>query len=228
MKLTKKILAVVLAVALVAVLGVAAFAAGPSLSLSATKSGKTVTLTLSGSNLTGFQAGDVVITYDNTKLTYVDRSITTPEGIGDGGKATDADNQVTFSYMTTDAMKTSSAVLATYTFKVVDGADGTADFSMSIGSFSVNDAEVTPSTSGTSVDLTEKETTTKENSTKENPTKVGPTEPTSSTPVEPTSRTNGNGKKGIAQTGEASIAVIAGVMAVAAAAFVATRKKNEE
>ena len=223
MKLTKKILAVVLAVALVAVLGVAAFAAGPSLSLSATKSGKTVTLTLSGSDLTGFQAGDVVITYDNTKLTYVDRSITAPEGMGDGGKAIDVDNQVTFSYMTTDAMKTSSAVLATYTFKVVDGADGTADFSMSIGSFSVNDAEVTPSTSGTSVDLTEKE-----NPTKENPTKVGPTEPTSSTPVEPTSRTNGNGKKGIAQTGEASIAVIAGVMAVAAAAFVATRKKNEE
>lgn len=223
MKLTKKILAVVLAVALVAVLGVAAFAAGPSLSLSATKSGKTVTLTLSGSNLTGFQAGDVVITYDNTKLTYVDSSTSAPDGTGVTGKAIDVDNQVTFSYMAVDAMKTSSAVLATYTFTVVDGADGTADFSLSIGSFSVNDAEVTPSTSGTSVDLTEKE-----NPTKENPTKVGPTEPTSSTPVEPTSRTNGNGKKGIAQTGEASIAVIAGVMAVAAAAFVATRKKNEE
>lgn len=223
MKLTKKILAVVLAVALVAVLGVAAFAAGPSLSLSATKSGKTVTLTLSGSDLTGFQAGDVVITYDNTKLTYVDSSTSAPDGTGVTGKAIDVDNQVTFSYMAVDAMKTSSAVLATYTFTVVDGADGTADFSLSIGSFSVNDAEVTPSTSGTSVDLTEKE-----NPTKENPTKVGPTEPTSSTPVEPTSRTNGNGKKGIAQTGEASIAVIAGVMAVAAAAFVATRKKNEE
>lgn len=225
MKLTKKILAVVLAVALVAVLGVAAFAAGPSLSLSATKSGKTVTLTLSGSDLTGFQAGDVVITYDNTKLTYVDSSTSAPDGTGVAGKAIDVDNQVTFSYMAVDAMKTSSAVLATYTFKVVDGADGTADFSMSIGSFSVNDAEVTPATSGTSVDLTEKPSEI----TPAPDTKPSTTEPTSSaTPVEPTSRTNGSGKKGIAQTGEASIAVIAGVMAVAAAAFVATRKKNEE
>lgn len=225
MKLTKKILAVVLAVALVAVLGVVAFAATPSLSLSATKSGKTVTLTLSGSDLTGFQAGDVVITYDNTKLTYVDSSTSAPDGTGVTGKAIDVDNQVTFSYMAVDAMKTSSAVLATYTFTVVDGADGKADFSMSIGSFSVNDAEVTPATSGTSVDLTVKPSDPVTGPT----VKPSVTEPTSSaTPTEPTSRTNGNGKKGIAQTGEASIAVIAGVMAVAAAAFVATRKKNEE
>ena len=208
MKLAKKMLASVIALAVVAALALTAFAAAPVVSLTATKAvvGENVTISVSAKDMAGLESGDFVFEYDAEALKYVsvDQSSEAKFAMAVGGNP---DGMVTFSFAFLEAA-TADSEICTVTFKVLKAGD--TDVALKIESW---DGTEQPADVTVTVKAEEKATTPA-------PTEPAPTEPTSK--VEPTT-----GDK-IPQTGEAGVAAIAGVMALAAVAFVATRKKDEE
>ena len=210
MKLAKKMLASVIALAVVAALALTAFAAAPVVSLTATKAvvGENVTISVSAKDMAGLESGDFVFEYDAEALEYVsvDQSSEAKFAMAVGGNP---DGMVTFSFAFLEAA-TADSEICTVTFKVLKAGD--TDVALKIESWDGTDA---PADAKVTVAAEEKTTAAA-------PTTTAPavTEPTSK--VEPTT-----GDK-IPQTGEAGVAAIAGVMALAAVAFVATRKKDEE
>lgn len=212
MKLAKKMLASVLALAMVAALALTAFAAAPVIKMTATDAvvGKTVTVNVSADQWVGCKSADLEFTYNTDVLEYVsieepaDRTYKTAEGDL-------VDNVITWSFYFRDAATaTDSTSIATITFKVLKAGD--ANVSVKATSWDGTDM---PAEASVVVKAHEPAVVTT----------VAPTtaEPTSAKPgVDPTTGKN------ITQTGEASIAVIAGVMALAAVAFVVTKKKDEE
>ena len=208
MKLAKKMLASVIALAVVAALALTAFAAAPVVSLTATKAvvGENVTISVSAKDMAGLESGDFVFEYDAEALEYVsvDQSSEAKFAMAVGGNP---DGMVTFSFAFLEAA-TADSEICTVTFKVLKAGD--TDVALKIESW---DGTEQPADVTVTVKAEEKATTPA-------PTEPAPTEPTSK--VEPTT-----GDK-IPQTGEAGVAAIAGVMALAAVAFVATRKKDEE
>ena len=239
MKLAKKMLAFVLAFAMVAALGTAMIASAadaPVITLTQTSAnlGDTVTLTLSAANFAGSQSANIEIDYNPDELTFVSASPIDDGVEGDGV----GDNLLTAAYFNMRAAKADNVDLISYTFTAKKV--GTAVLNVRVIDFQQNDVSVTPSVSNGSVTIveavepdstTEVPTTPKPIDGPTDPTKVGPTKDNDK-PTEPTSGSNGGGKgsKGnggkIAATGDAGIALIAGVAAVAAVAFVATRKKE--
>lgn len=219
MKLAKKMLASVLALALVAALALTAFAANAEFVVTAPKTavvGDTITVTLSGKNLAGLESADLVMTYDSEILEYVGANkdgianleATVVAGVPTPGEAT-------CSIMALDAVET-DADLAKYSFKVVK--EGEITFGVQVNSCDGVDAASNDSAAKLTA-LVEAPTT---------PSTVPSAPSTSVPPVEDNSGAATSTKPSITQTGEASIAAIAGVMAIAAVAFVATRKKDEE
>lgn len=211
MKLAKKMLVSVLALAMVAALALTAFAAAPTLNMTASEAivGKTVTVTLSAAGMTGLEAADLEFSYDTEVLEFV--SIAKAEGaaydMGVGDKV--ADGKATWSIIYSEAAAADTG-LVVLTFKVAKAGDATV--SVAVGSWDGTDEPA-----GASVVVKAKEAAS-------DPTPVDPTpeEPGTGTdePVKPTPE--------VPKTGDAGVAVIAGVMALAAVAFVATRKKDEE
>ena len=206
MKLAKKMLASVIALAVVAALALTAFAAAPVVSLTASKAvvGEEVTITVAAKDMAGLESADLEFAYDAEALEYVSvkagsTDFTPAAGNPEAGL-------VTFSLMYLETA-TADTTLCTITFKVLKA--GNTDVAMTVGSWDGTDA---PADVTVTVAAEEKATT------------PAPTEPA---PAEPTSKVPTTDNK-IPQTGEAGVAAIAGVMALAAVAFVATRKKDEE
>lgn len=206
MKLAKKMLASVIALAVVAALALTAFAAAPVVSLTASKAvvGETVTITVAAKDMAGLESADLEFAYDAEALEYVSvkagsTDFTPAAGNPEAGL-------VTFSLMYLETA-TADTTLCTITFKVLKA--GNTDVAMTVGSWDGTDA---PADVTVTVAAEEKATTPA-------PTQPAPTEPTSKVP---------GTENNIPQTGEAGVAAIAGVMALAAVAFVATRKKDEE
>lgn len=209
MKLAKKMLASVIALAVVAALALTAFAAAPVVSLTASKAvvGENVTITVAAKDMAGLESADLEFAYDAEALEYVSVKAGSTEFTPAAGNP--EAGLVTFSLMYLETA-TADTTLCTITFKVLKA--GNTDVAMKVGSWDGTDA---PADVTVTVAAEEKTTAPA-------PTTTAPvvTEPTSK--VEPTTDTK------IPQTGEAGVAAIAGVMALAAVAFVATRKKDEE
>ena len=206
MKLAKKMLASVIALAVVAALALTAFAAAPVVSLTASKAvvGEEVTITVAAKDMAGLESADLEFAYDAEALEYVSVKAGSTEFTPAAGNP--EAGLVTFSLMYLETA-TADTTLCTITFKVLKA--GNTDVAMTVGSWDGTDA---PADVTVTVAAEEKATT------------PAPTEPA---PAEPTSKVPTTDNK-IPQTGEAGVAAIAGVMALAAVAFVATRKKDEE
>lgn len=209
MKLAKKMLASVIALAIVAAFALTAFAAAPVVSLTATDAvvGEEVTVTMSATGMAGLESAGLEFSYDAEALEF--KGIAKAEGaayeMGAGDKVGDI---VTWSFLYLESAKADSD-LVTLTFKVLKAGD--TDVSVKITSW---DGTEQPADAAVTV----KEKVVAPSTTE--PTTVAPsTEATSKAPTT---------DKEIPQTGEAGVAAIAGVMALAAVAFVATRKKDEE
>ncbi len=213
MKLAKKMLASVIALAMVAALALTAFAAQSVVSLTATqyeKVGDEITVTVSATGMAGLMSADLEFAYDATALEFlsIKKAADAAYDMGVGDKV--ADGQVTWSLMFLESA-TADSGLAVLTFKVLKEGDTTV--SVKYNSWDGDGVEMPADATVTvaqKVVVTEKPT--------EAPTAAPTTEPGSV--IEP--------DKDIIQTGDAGVAAIAGVMAIAAVAFVATRKKDEE
>lgn len=213
MKLAKKMLASVIALALVAAFALTAFAAAPAVSLTATKAvvGEEVTITVSGKDMAGLESAVLEFTYDAEALEFVsiDKTADAAYDMGTGDKLADS-STITWAIIYMNAAKADSG-LAVLTFKVLKAGD--TDVALRIDSW---DGTAQPADATVTVKAEEKTTT------------PAPTTPAPTTPAEPTSKEDPTTGNQIPQTGEAGVAAIAGVMALAAVAFVATRKKDEE
>lgn len=219
MKLAKKMLACAMALAMVAALALTAFAAAPVVTLTATqyeKVGDTVTVTVAATGMAGLMSADLEFAYDAEALEFVkiEKAADSAYDMGLGDKI--ADGAVTWSFMFSNAAEADSG-LAVLTFKVLKEGDATV-------SVKYNSWDGTDEPAAANTVVSQKVVPTTAEPTTAEPTTVAPTTAAPTTEAgseEPTTDS-------IPQTGEAGVAAIAGVMALAAVAFVATRKKDEE
>ncbi len=215
MKLAKKMLACAMALAMVAAFALTAFAAAPVVSLTATQYknvGDEITITVAATGMTGLEAADLEFAYDAEALEFV--KIAKTEDIKADMAAGDkvADGVVTWSIVYMDGAEADSG-LAVLTFKVLK--DGDTTVSVKYNSWAGTDEPAAASVVVTEAPVPTTVTTTETT-----------TETTTVTTTEAGSEVETTDK--IPQTGEVGVAAIAGVMALAAVAFVATRKKDEE
>lgn len=218
MKLAKKMLASVLALALVAALALTAFAAAPTLSVvpndTTVAVGETLTLTVAGVDMVGTETGTLFFQFNPEVLEFVSVESTDDGFAGEGGMKLDSNDTVSYGFMFMSGAK-KDTTFATITFKVI--AEGDATVNYTVDSWTGTDA---PADGSVAI-----------NALAERPTEPPVVdEPTTAAPVEDTSKTNTPTNPGtkIPQTGEAGVAAVAGIMALAAVAFVVTRKKDEE
>ena len=208
MKLAKKMLASVVALAIVAAFALTAFAAAPVVSLTATeyaKVGDKVEVTVSAAGMAGLESADLEFKYDAEALKFV--GIDPAEGakFSAAGGNPEA-GLVTFSLAYMESTTADSGICV-ITFEVLKDENTEVSFGFT-------------SWAGTEEPAVASATVAKKAAPTTAPTTAAPaTEATSKAPTTDNK---------IPQTGEAGVAAIAGVMALAAVAFVATRKKDEE
>ena len=228
MKIAKKVLAVAMAVAMIACFAAMAFAADAKLELTAGEiANGTVKVQLVATDYADFKSADWVLTYDADALTLVtpaNPALTNPaNGLGDltligtdavalaamGGNLITAYNtekageiQIGFAFKETLA-SAAATVLFTVEFTVADGAKN-VDIKLANKDGSAVDALV----------LLEVEETT-----------AAPTTEAPSTPAEVTTAA-GNTDKGPSTGDTGVLAIAAGVVALAGAAFVVTKKRK--
>ena len=237
MKIAKKVLAVAMAVAMIACFAAMAFAADAKLELTAGEiANGTVKVQLVATDYADFKSADWVLTYDADALTLVtpaNPALTNPaNGLGDltligtdavalaamGGNLITAYNtekageiQIGFAFKETLA-SAAATVLFTVEFTVADGAKN-VDIKLANKDGSAVDALV----------LLEVEETTAAPTTE--PTTAAPTTEAPSTPAEVTTAA-GNTDKGPSTGDTGVLAIAAGVVALAGAAFVVTKKRK--
>lgn len=215
MKLAKKILACVIALALTACLGVVAFAADkPSVILDGKfdASTRTLSVTMSLDKAKGHTTATLFVGFNEKEVEYVKAVKGTIEGaLPEAGIATDG-KTLSGAAMASEAFTQDVITIATYELKVKEGVD---KVTLTIGKDSVVDDEITVANAGESlvVPTPEKATTEVTSTTVAPKTTEKPTEKKTDKP------------QTIKKTGDAGIAVIAGVSALAAVAFVVTKKK---
>ena len=245
MKLAKKMLACAMALAMVAALALTAFAAAPAIKFEVQegKAADEVVVFVEGVNIAGLKSCDLVFLYDAEVLEY--KSVAnTFKNVLDG---VDADydgaddllpssaqcgnpeaGQVTYSLAIAGVEDGPDSAVAdsricVITFKVLDAkkaSDLKVTFRSWVGTAQPAEATVTIGEEPTTAEKTTAEKTTAEKTTAEK---------TTAAPVEDESApVSTEAADSIPQTGDAGVAAIAGVMALAAVAFVATRKKDAE
>lgn len=211
MKLAKKMLACVVALVLMGSFAVMAFAADPFEVLVAAKGeavvGETVVVAVSVDKAKGLAAINFDMAYDATVLEFV--SVKKAEGakfdlFSGGVPITGSSAQLTGGALLEGALDTDSSPMAEYTFKVLKAGD--AKLALAVTSTKdAADAEMTSVVKVTALTAKEvAETTTKA----------------------PTETTTGKGNTEIPKTGEAGLAVAAGLVVLAGAAFVVSKKKK--
>lgn len=206
MKLAKKTIACVLALALVAVFGCVAFAAGaPTLTVSTSPkevvAGETVTVTVSATGFAGAESMDLVLGYNPDVVEFVSVDDTVDQIFDMPATGCPEAGQVTDSAMCKKSAVNDASDLFVVTFKCLKAGD--MGLTLSVESFSANGKDASVTVKNAVAEVVSEKTAVENGdaTTKKNVTPV---------------------------TGEASIAIVAGVMAVAAVAFVATRKKDAE
>ena len=212
MKLAKKMLACAMALAMVAAFALTAFAATPVVTLTATQYknvGDEITVTVAAKNMVGLEAADLIINYDAEALEFVKVVDGSSDYMPVSGSP--AAGVVRYSLMYLNAA-TADVTFCTITFKVLKDPDAKVEL-------------VVDAWSGTDVPAGVAVTVTAAPA----PTTVTTTETTTVTTTATTEAgSEVSTSDNIPQTGEVGVAAIAGVMALAAVAFVATRKKDEE
>lgn len=220
MKLAKKMLAGVLALAMVAALALTAFAATSTITVTPKKDGDKLVVTVDAKDMAGLESADLQFKYDTSVLKYVsvDKAADSSYEFYDGGLAEEDASLVTWSFYYREKA-TADCGICVITFEVLKDEDTKIDVIVESWTGEGIDGHKAPASVAVKL---EKETTTA-------PTTAAPTTaaPTTAAPTEATSKVPTTGNK-IPQTGEAGVAAIAGVMVLAAVAFVATRKKDEE
>ena len=201
MKLAKKMLASVFALAMVAALALTAFAA-PAINVTATDAvvGGTITVKVAATGVTGLESGDLILNYDPAVLEFVK---VTPNAAGGFTPAagSPAAGEVTFSFMYLEHSTAADVDFMEVEFKVLKAGD--AKLSLVLASFDGVDGDV-------AINVNKVEAESEVADDKED------------------NKDDDKGDNKLPNTGDVGVAAIAGVMAIAAVAFVATRKKDEE
>lgn len=214
MKLAKKILACALALALSVCLGAVAFAADAPRIDYVAKFAEDGTVTI---HLTAVGAKTTVLAqlkFDTEKFDYV--GFDSGDGDADGGVAVDNSSVLATTAMSMKEFK-GDVDLGTFTLKAKDGVD--------VGEFTYTEDSNIDETTSISGTITLK---------REAPTTKAPTTAatTKGDDGKNTTKSDDTGKKtttgkgtSIPKNGDAGIAVVAGISALAAVAFVVTKKK---
>lgn len=217
MKLAKKALAVVVAIALISTLAISAFAASATLSVTTDADdvviGDEFTVTLAVNGAKGLTNAGLTLTYNTEMVEYVSNTrVDTTASMLTGGVATPGSFNVGLAY---DESNTADSItLYTVTFKALAAGDAEFNFALLDGDIDGLDDATAGSTTVTI--LTEAPTD-------------APTEPTTAPATEPTAAPTDDTTKAedeIPQTGDAGIAVAAGLVVLAGAAFVASKKRK--
>ena len=241
MKLAKKMLACALALAMVAAFALTTFAAATTFSVAAVKSddGKQVVVTLSATEYAGFKSGSLTVSYDHTALEFVKGAgtatsavdgLTVVAGIPAGKTA--EDDVISVGLMYAETATNANEDVLTLTFNVVDAKNST--ISVAVGEWDGTDKPADVSVNVVMVEETTKapETTTAAPETTTAAPETTTAAPETTTVVEDASEvapeTTTKTPDSIAPLGDAGVAAVAGVMALAAVAFVVTRKKDAE
>ena len=157
MKLAKKMLACAMALAMVAALALTAFAA-PAINVTATDAvvGKTITVKVAATGVTGLESGDLVLNYDPAVLEFVK---VTPNAAGGFTPAAGnpAAGEVTFSLMYLEAATVANVDFMEVEFKVLKAGD--AKLAVVLGSFDgQHQQKLTPTQATTSPLVTKMKT----------------------------------------------------------------------
>lgn len=216
MKLAKKILACALAIALVACLGVVAFAADAPKANVAAKFAEDGTITVTVSATGAKESAMVLLDYDRTKADFVGFEKATGDaangGMNDGGETNDADKFLSAVTVSSGEFTLDTVAIGTFTLKAKDGVDS-IEFTIVDGS-NIDENDISGSV-----------TVKRDVATTAAPTTAAPTkadEKTTKAEAKPTTTKKGTS---IPKNGDAGIAVVAGISALAAVAFVVTKKK---
>ncbi len=207
MKLAKKILACVIALALTACLGVVAFAAdAASVSVETSFNAETRELTIKLGANGAKETASLFLDYDRDAATFVSAAPFKGSYTAVAGETADSAKLLSGSAMSMEQFESAYVEIGTFVLKVKDGVNS-VKIDVAEGS-EIDGAKVTGSF------VADTKTPEPESTTKA--PVVDPTKAPETTTKKPTN---------IKKTGDAGIAVIAGVSALAAVAFVVTKKK---
>lgn len=211
MKLAKKILACVIALALTACLGVVAFAADTaSISTETSFNAETRELTVKLYANNAKETASLFLDYDHSLATFVSATAFKGSYTAVAGETADDAKLLSGSAMSMEQFDTAAVEIGTYVLKVKDGVD-----SLTLTSKG-SEIDSQPVDYSTAVDTKAPEKTS------ETTTVAPAVDPTTATTAPETTTKKPDDIK---KTGDAGIAVIAGVSALAAVAFVVTKKK---
>ena len=221
MKLAKKVLVLVVAIAMISTLAFSAFAAS-ALSIGSAKVEEdgTVTVTAALSGASGFQSGTFQLTWDPAIVEYVSQASDISGAMVEGGKI--SDGAATVSVIFSNAYESDSLTLATFTFKAIGEAGKVSPLSFAVLEGDIDGIDEPAAASG-SIEIIEKATeapTTTEAPTE--PTTAGPTTTAPATTAPATTTPS----PVVPRTGDAGIAVAAALVVLAGAAFVASKKSK--
>ncbi|MDR1629689.1 MAG: NPXTG-anchored protein [Oscillospiraceae bacterium] len=226
MKLAKKMLACVVALVLMASFSVMAFAEAKTVEFVVAAQGeavvgKTVVISLSAKNAVGLASADILIGFDPAVLEFdaaATNTLNEDWGIKDpksklnveGGLVQDKDDQVSASLTSSKAITTAETSIANYVFKVK--AAGDAKLTATVESITGASAD-----GNTALEMVGKTSV----SSLTAKTAAATTTTTTTKAPSTTGKTNE-----IPKTGEAGLAVAAGLVVLAGAAFVVSKKKK--
>lgn len=228
MKLAKKMLACAVALAMVAALALTAFAAPTTLAVKAEKStdGKQVVVTVSATDYANFKSGALTVEYDPAALQFVKGS-GTPTSAMDGitvvagipADMTAEDGVISVGLMYAEVATNATEDVFMLTFNVLKNENST--IAVKVGEWDGTDK---PADASGKVVLVEETTAA--------PTTAAPTTaaPTTAAPTteEVSVAPSTDAPTTTPPMGDVGVAAVAGVMALAAVAFVVTRKKDAE
>ena len=236
MKLAKKMLACAIALAMVAAIAVTAFAAAPSLKVTYTTEGTDkVTVTIGAVDMAGLQGGNIIVKYDPTVLEFIpaaednvaaSTAFIAVGGIPQGNTAEDGILSASLMFM---GAATADMDLVVFSFKVLKAENAKITVSTEAWDGVEGNPASTEKLIGLAAPTTAAPTTAAP--TTAAPTTAAPTTaaPTTAAPVvEDGSVESTTAADAIPPLGDAGVAAVAGVMALAAVAFVVTRKKDAE
>lgn len=208
MKLAKKILACVIALALTACLGVVAFAAdAASVSVETSFNAETRELTIKLGANGAKETASLFLDYDRDAATFVSATPFKGSYTAVAGETADSAKLLSGSAMSMEQFESAYVEIGTYVLKVKDGVDS---IKITVADGSEIDGSKVDGSFVADTKTPEPESTTK-----------APVTPDTTKADETTTKK----PSGITKTGDAGIAVIAGVSALAAVAFVVTKKK---
>ena len=218
MKLAKKVLACVVAFALMSVLAISAFAEGPAelvvkASATTVEVGQTVTLTASIANSKGLMSAALIMKYNPDSFELVNVKALTVEGALPAA-GVETPGEATCALAFTESNEAASIDVFTVTLKALkDTGVETITLDILDGDF---DGVAAPSEAGVAqIKFVEKATQPTPSETESTPAPSGSDESKTTKP-----------EKDIPKTGDAGIAVAAGLVVLAGAAFVASKKSK--